>query len=118
MYIDFFFSVHKVRGMFAVPSFLVSGRHAAAHAVLGTTVHRDDELGGDGENADQRACARQEALTDPRVRRVLRRCWCATYRPQYQRHYYSGERYFVPMSFAYATCTRNRTYSSAIQKTP
>lgn len=54
--------------MLAVPSILVGGRLAAAHGIFRTTFHRDDELGGDGEDADKRARAGEETLADPGVR--------------------------------------------------
>lgn len=94
--------------MLAIPPILVGGRHTAPYAVLGTTVHRHDELGGDGEDADQRARGGQKALTDPRVRRVLRRCWRATHRSQYQRYHYSGGHYNVTI-FVRVTHIFNRT---------
>lgn len=76
--------ISQVREVFAVSQILVGGRHAIAHAVFRAAVHRYDKLGGDGEDADQRARAGKETLSDPGVRGVLWWRRRATHRSQHQ----------------------------------
>lgn len=50
------------------------------HGVLSTPVHRDGQLGGDSQDAHQRACRWETQESDPGVRGVPRGSWRPAYR--------------------------------------